>query len=67
MKWMTFKNPHLIKDLVSLIINFALLGNTRKKAGILYNSSFWKMMMISVFIIQIRKIRRHDVKKGMQK
>lgn len=60
---MTSKNLCLIQDLVSLI-KFSLLGITRKKAGTLYNSSLLKAV-ISAFIIQIQKIRKHDVKKGL--
>lgn len=30
---MTSKNSRLIKDLISLIVNFVLLGNTTKKAA----------------------------------
>lgn len=52
---MTSKSLCLIKDLISLIINLDLLGNTGKKAGMLYKSSFW-MVMISAFIIQIQKV-----------
>lgn len=63
---MTSKSLCLIKDLISLIINLDLLGNTGKKAGMLYKSSFWTVM-ISAFIMQIQKVRRHDIKTGMQK
>ena len=63
---MTSMSLCLIKDLISLIINLDLLGNNGKKAGMLYKSSFW-MVMSSAFIIQIQKVRRHDIKKGMQK
>lgn len=66
MKWMTSKSPCLIKDLISLIINYGMVENTGKKAGMFYKASFW-IMIISVFTTQIQKVTRQDIKKGMQK